>query len=580
MARSKWKTWSVLGFGALAIACFSFSPGAVRAQSGAAPVEDGAAAAPGITAPADSTAAPQWRLDWAEGAVFYEIFVRSFADSDGDGIGDLRGLRSRLDYLNDGDSTTTSDLGVDGLWLMPIFRSPSYHGYDVTDYERVNPDYGTEADLDSLLASAHARGMRVIVDLVMNHTSDRHPWFVESASNPSSPRRDWYVWSPDDRDWGQPWNESGTTWHRKGDDYYYGLFWSGMPDLNFRNPSVRKEMKRIAELWLRRGIGGFRLDATRHLVETGPGAGQSDTQETLAFLRELSAHIRRVRPDALLVGENWIDTATIAEYFGSADSVTRGDALPCNFDFPLAAALVEGVRTGDARGIAGVLREVARLYPPRALDAPFLTNHDMTRVATQLRGETGKLQAAAAALLTLPGVPFLYYGEEIGMENGPGREDPFKRTPMAWDASAGGGFTTGKPWHGFAPGRERANVAALTGDPASLLSRYRALIRMRRALPALRAGDLQVLTPDEAPEPVLAFTRAAAGERLLVLHNLSDREVTAGPYSVGERIASSRSLIPMFLDPDVGMPRLGERGVSVHLPPHATGVWRLPASER
>jgi alpha-amylase len=537
-------------------------------------------AADGGTPSVADAAAPPWRLDWAEGAVFYEIFVRSFADSDGDGIGDLRGLRSRLDYLNDGDSTTTSDLEVDGLWLMPIFRSPSYHGYDVTDYERVNPDYGTEADLDSLLAAAHARGMRVIVDLVMNHTSEQHPWFVEAASGQSSPRRDWYVWSSKDLEWGQPWNAAGDTWHRKGDGYYYGIFWSGMPDLNFRTRAVREEMKRVAESWLRRGIDGFRLDATRHLVETGPGAGQSDTEETRAFLRELSAHIRRVRPDALLVGENWTDTPTIAEYFGSQDSVVRGDGLPCNFNFPLAAALIDGVKSGDARGTAGVLREMERHYPKGALDAPFLTNHDVVRVATQLSGDAAKLHTAAAALLTLPGIAFLYYGEEIGMENGPGKDDPFKRTPMAWDASAGGGFTAGTPWHALAPGKDRANVASQASNPASLLSRYRALIRMRHALRSLRTGKIEVLTPDEEPTPVLAFTRAAAGERLLVLHNLGDREVTAGPYAVGASIVSARSLSPMFLGRGVGTPMLETGTITVTLPPYATGIWGLPASGR
>lgn len=263
--------------------------------------------------------APPWQLDWAEGTVFYEVFVRSFADSDGDGIGDFRGLTSKLDYLNDGKPGTSSDLGVGGVWLMPVFRSPSYHGYDVTDYEHVNPEYGTEEDFDRLLAEAHRRGIKVIVDLVMNHTSSTHPWFVEAAADTASAHRDWYVWSDRDLGWGQPWNPVGPTWHPSTHGWYYGVFWSGMPDLNFRNPAVRAEMLRIADLWLARGVDGFRLDATRHLIETGPGAGESDADETHAFLRQLSAHIRRVRPDALLVGENWTDTATIAPYFGSAD---------------------------------------------------------------------------------------------------------------------------------------------------------------------------------------------------------------------------------------------------------------------
>jgi glycosidase len=519
----------------------------------------------------DCSASPPRDLDWAEGAVMYEVFVRSFADSDGDGIGDLNGLTAKLDYLNDGDSTTTRDLGVDGIWLMPIFPSPSYHGYDVTDYEHVNPDYGTDADFDRLLSEAHRRGIRVIIDLVLNHTSDHHPWFLDSASGPGSPRRDWYVWSPEDRHWGQPWNPLGTAWHRIRGAYYYGLFWSGMPDLNFRTSAVQDEMERIAELWLDRGVDGFRLDATRHLVETGPGDGQSDTPETHSFLREFAERVNRAKPDALLVGENWTDAAAIATYFGSGDSASWGDELPCNFDFPLAAAIVEGVGSGDGRGIAAVLREVKRLYPPGAIDAPFLTNHDMVRVATRLESKPGRLRSAASLLLSLPGTPFLYYGEEAGLENGRGDDDRFKRTPMPWDGSNGGGFTRGTPWFGFAPGRERANVAIEDTIPSSLLSRYRDLIRARRQDLVLRRGRLEeVLTPEEHPTPALAFTRRLGAKRLLIVHNLGDGVVSAGPYAV-----EAPALRPIFVDAGVRASSSGAAGVTVTLPPHAVGIWRI-----
>lgn len=525
-----------------------------------------------IAAPAAAqTPAPPWRLDWAEGAVFYEIFVRSFADSDGDGIGDFRGLTAKLDYLNDGDPATSGDLGIDGIWLMPVFPSPSYHGYDVTDYEHVNPQYGTDADFDRLVAEAHRRGIKVILDLVMNHTSSAHPWFQEAMADSGAPHRDWYVWSDHDPGWGQPWNPGGSSWYRTAHGWYYAVFWSGMPDLNFRSAAVRAEMLRIADLWLARGVDGFRLDATRHLVESGPGAGQSDADETHAFLRELSAHLRRVRPDALLVGENWTESSTIATYFGAADSVTRGDGLPCNFDFPLAGAIVSGVRTGRRQEIVQVLEDVARLYPRGALDATFLTNHDMRRVASQLGGEAEALGAAAAVLLTLPGTPFLYYGEEVGLENGPGGDDKFKRTPMPWDASPGGGFTRGTPWFPFAPGRERANVAAQAGRRGSLLDRYRRLTALRRSHAALGHGDLELVTPDAAPPPVLAFTRRASGERLLVVHNLGAARAESGPLALGPGI---RSLAPLMLDPGVRV-RLGTHGATVTLPAHATGVWSL-----
>ncbi|MGE5176870.1 MAG: alpha-amylase family glycosyl hydrolase [Hyphomicrobiales bacterium] len=514
--------------------------------------------------------APAWNLGWARGAVFYEIFVRSFQDSNGDGIGDFNGLTSRLDYLNDGDPKTHDDLGVDAIWLMPIFASPSYHGYDVTDYEHVNPQYGTEADFDRLLASAHRRGIRVIVDLVLNHTSAQHPWFESASGDTASPYRDWYVWSPTDPGWGQPWNPGGQSWHRATGGYYYGLFWGGMPDLNFRNPKVRAEMERIAEYWLRRGVDGFRLDATRHLIEDGPGAGQSDTPETHAFLREFSACVRRVKPNAILIGENWTDTATIADYFGKPDSAGFGNELPCNFDFPLAASIVDGVKSGDASRIAGVLADVARTYPAGALDAPFLTNHDMQRVATQLGDRADRLRSACAVLLTLPGAPFLYYGEEIGMQNGRGGSDEFKRTPMAWTAAKDGGFSTHDPWFGFAPGKARANVAAEEQDRGSLLRRYVELIRVRHATPALLRGGLTLVTRPDATTPVLAFVRGDGDDRVLVAHNLGDAAATAGPYAL-----EARRFREIFVDPKVGAPSRAAAGVTIQLPPHATGIWKV-----
>ncbi|HEU4383293.1 MAG TPA: alpha-amylase family glycosyl hydrolase [Anaeromyxobacteraceae bacterium] len=498
---------------------------------------------------------------WWNGAVFYEVFVRSFRDSDGDGNGDLEGLVAKLDYLNDGDPATDRDLGVDALWLMPVFASPSYHGYDVTDYEKVNPDYGTNQDLDRLVSEAHRRGIKVVVDLVLNHTSDQHPWFRESASSPQSPRRDWYVWSPTDPGWTQPWNTSASAWHPLKGAYYYGLFWRGMPDLNYRNPAVRAEAKRIAALWLSRGVDGFRLDAIRHLVETGPGAGQGGSPENHVFLRELAAAVRAAKPEAALVGEVWSSTDDIADYYGKG-----GDELQLLFDFPLADAIVKGVLGGSPDGIAAVLGEVLRTYPAGAVDGPFLRNHDQTRVATELGNDPAKLRLAAAILLTLPGSPFLWQGEEIGMQNGPGREDEWKRTPMAWDGSEKGGFSTGEPWMPFAPGKESANVAAETGDPASLLSRYRSLIRARHASPALSRGDLALLP---ARAPLLAFLRRGGGETVLVAHNLG-----AAPAEATGLSAPGAAAEPLLADPGATLASDGS-GWRVALPPRGSGAWRL-----
>lgn len=505
--------------------------------------------------------------EWARGAVFYEVFVRSFKDGNGDGKGDLQGLISKLDYLNDGNPHSFGDLGVDALWLMPVFRSPSYHGYDTTDYEHINPDYGTDDDFAQLLAAAHKRGMKVIVDLVMNHTSSKHPWFVDANSGPDAAKRSWYVWRTDDPGWIQPWADGkNRTWHQGNGGYYYGVFWGGMPDLNFRNPAVRQEMERLADLWLARGVDGFRLDATRHLIEDGPDQQQVDTPETHAFLKELAAHVRAKYPQAVLVGENWTETPIIAAYYGG------GTELPMSFDFPLAKAIVQGAKDGQAGGIAAKLDEIAHLYPKSAIDPPFLTNHDMIRVATEMGGDLGKEKSAAAVLLTLPGAPFLYYGEELGLANGPGTADEQKRTPMPWDGTEIAGFTTGKPWEGFATGKEKTNVAAETSDPQSLLSHYRFLIRARHNSVALRKGSLTLLTPATATTPVLAFLRitpGAAGETVLVLHNLGDTPIEAGPYNV------PGTPDPYFVSPGVPPLSGGSGAWKVQLPPHGSGVWRM-----
>ncbi len=513
-------------------------------------------AAPAVAARV-SKSAPWWK-----GAVFYEVFVRSFADSNGDGKGDLPGLIARLDYLNDGDPSTSSDLGVDALWLMPVFASPSYHGYDVVDYETVNPDYGTNADLDRLLAEAHRRGMRVILDLVLNHTSDRHPWFRESASSPTSAKRDWYVWRPDDPGWTQPWNPGQGTWHRRGDAYYYAIFWSAMPDLNYRTPAVREEAKRIARHWLGRGVDGFRLDAVRHLVESGPGDGQSGSPETHAFLKEFARAVKEAKTDAVLVGEAWSNTFDIADYYGQ-----DGDELDMLFDFPLATAIVDGVKAGSGETIAATLEEVDRTYPRGAVDAPFLTNHDQIRVATQLGGDAARLRLAASILLTLPGAPFIWQGEELGMRQPANNDDEFKRTPLPWDATPGGGFTTAaRPWQRFAPGKETANVASESAEPGSLLSRYRNLVRVRHASAALRSGDLAVVRSVPA---VLAYVRRGGGDTVLVAHNLGPGEAeVAVPDLAG---ASGE---PLLVDAGASLSKDGT-SLRARLAPWSSGIWRM-----
>jgi len=512
---------------------------------------------------------PNPRTDWTNGAVVYELFVRSFQDSDGDGKGDLKGLISRLDYLNDGDPNTTTDLGVDAIWLMPVFKSPSYHGYDITDYESINPDYGTDADFQQLVSEAHKRGIKVIVDFVMNHTSSQHPWFLDSASSTTAAKRSWYLWSQTDLGWRQPWGGTGTTWHLRNGAYYYGVFWDGMPDLNYRSAEVRAEMKRLAALWLSRGVDGFRLDAARYLVEDGGGDQAQDRPDTHAYWKEWAASVRALKPDVLIVGEVWADTTTIGGYYGSTATVPGGDELPLNFDFPLASTLISGVNASDGTRIAAQLKVEQASYAPGATAAPFLSNHDMTRVASQLTANPGREKNAAALLLTVPGTAFIYYGEEVGALQSTGSGDEAKRAPMAWNSTATGGFTTGSPWYAFASNRDTNNVATQSQDPNSLLSRYRKLIHARKASGALTKGGLQLLTPTSGASETLAFLRVDGDETVLVVHNLSDSYANAGPFSLSQ--SSNEALFQ-----DDGAALTGGAGAwRVSLPGRGTGIWRM-----
>jgi glycosidase len=509
---------------------------------------------------------PTWALAPWDGRVCYEIFVRSFQDSDGDGIGDLQGLISRLDYLNDGDPTTDTDLGIEAIWLMPVFASPSYHGYDAIDYYRINPDYGTEADFDALVAECRRRGIAVVLDLMLNHTSSQHPWFVASARDPQGDKRDWYVWREENPGWTQPWG-SGPSWHERNGAYYYGIFWSGMPDLNWRNPEVREEARAISRFWLDRGVAGFRLDAAKHLVATGPGEQQNDAPESHQYWREYSEFLRTEYPDRLMLGEIWSSPDAIAPYYGDAQTVPGGDEFAMTFNFTLAGGIIQTVNLGDAGPLTSALARIAAAYPDGVLDGTFLANHDMTRLATQLGGNVAKQGQAAAILLTLPGTPWLYYGEEVGLRNGTISGDEAKRTPMPW-ADDDTAFTTGVPWFRFAPGRETASVAAQTDDPQSLLSRYRTLIRLRQQHPALRTGDLALVALEGAPTGAVAYLRTAGDQRLLVVHNLADAPATLAWTLPGEPTYTLR-----FGDRGVGVPA----GGAITLPARATGVWELDA---
>ncbi len=488
---------------------------------------------------------------WWKRGVFYQIYVRSFADSDGDGIGDLRGIIEHLDHL----AGSPQSLGVDALWLTPIFPSPLADcGYDVSDHTSVDPAYGGLDDFDALLDECHRRGLKVILDMVLNHTSCEHPWFLESRSSRDNPKRDWYVWR-DGRAPGKPPNRwrsvmegSAWTWDERTGQYYYHAFLPQQPDINWRNPAARRAMLDACRFWLDRGVDGFRLDVINYLHEDellrdNPrrmGWRPYEMQKHIydrcrpedhEVLRELRS-ILDAYPGAMMVGETFTDDpAEAASYLGNGT-----DELHLAFNFDFAAN-----RWSAARFRRSVERWEA-LIPEKGWPAYFLSNHDMPRHITRL-GILGDAEAragvAAVMLLTLRGTPFLYYGEEIGMPasrvpRGKLR-DPVgirfwplpvgrdcARTPMQWTAGEHAGFSTAEPWLPADKSFPVRNVERQRKDPHSLLNLYRRLIRLRKETPALQLGSYRALPGAE--KGVFAYLRELGGHRVAVLLNFTPRD--------------------------------------------------------
>ncbi|MHB8133999.1 MAG: alpha-amylase family glycosyl hydrolase [Anaerolineaceae bacterium] len=450
---------------------------------------------------------------WWNGDVFYEVFVRSFYDSNADGIGDLQGLIQKLDYLNDGDPTTSSDLGVSGIWLMPIFPSTSYHGYDVTDYYSINPEYGTMEDFKELLEAAHQRGIRVIIDYVINHTSVDHPWFKSARSDKNSPYRDWYIWADEDPSYLGPWDED--VWHYNFDkSYYYGVFWSGMPDLNFNNASVNDEFIKITTFWLSEvGVDGFRVDGARHLIEDGKI--QANSKATLRWFEEFYARNKKLNPSVMTVGEVWDSNFAAAKY-------VKEKAFDLVFDFELSESLLEGINGNDGGQITNAVKFNTGLYP-YLQKANFLTNHDMNRVMDVFQHDLIKAKLGAFLLLTIPGVPFIYYGEEIGMIGSKPDEDI--RKPMQWDLSEHAGFTTSNPWRAINSNYSSWNVKTEESDKSSLLNLYKNLIQIRNQNESLRIGEFLNLNNND--KNIVSFLRETDQQKILVLANIgkTDKEI-------------------------------------------------------
>jgi len=484
---------------------------------------------------------------WANETVFYEIFVRSFYDSDGDGKGDIRGVIEKLDYLNDGDPNTTTDLGIGGIWLMPVMESPSYHGYDATDYYTLDKDYGTNDDFKRFMEEAHQRGIRVIVDLMLNHTSVQHEWFIESG-DPQSDKADWYLWQDENPGYRGPDNQQ--VWHGLRGRYYYGVFWSGMPDLNFNNPDVTAQMYDVTRFWLEEmNVDGFRLDAIKHIIEDG--TIQENTPATRQWLADYRAFVKSIKPDALMVGEIWSPTFAIAPYVGTAVDMA--------FEFDLAEALVRGATFGTPNLVTKQLETVFESYPPNAF-ATFLTNHDQNRFMTQVRGDAAAAKNGASLLLTLPGVPFIYYGEEIGMTGMKPDEDI--RKPMQWDDTPKtAGFTNGEHvWRAVnADAFEGVNVAAQTDAPDSLLSHYRALIQARVSSPALQSGAMILV--ESSNRKLFTFLRQSDAQTVLVVINLDDRPVTDYALTLESgTLAEGVAASALMARGEVSAPQVNEQG--------------------
>jgi alpha-glucosidase len=489
--------------------------------------------------------------------VVYQIYPRSFMDSNGDGIGDLDGIRARLDHL--------AWLGVDAIWLSPIFPSPmADFGYDVADYCDIDPVFGTLADFDRLLEAAHARGVRVILDWVPNHTSERHAWFLESRASRANPKRDWYVWRDPAPGGGPPnnWKSifGGSAWELDpaSGQYYLHSFLVEQPDLNWRNPEVVAAMHGSLRFWLDRGVDGFRIDVIHRIAKDpllrdnppserpGPGYGgqrhvhDENHADVHAFLRGIRA-VLDAYPERMAVGEVYImDPTQVAAYYG------RGDELHLAFNFSFLRS------PWDAGSFAREIGAFDALVPVDGWPDVVLSNHDVPRHATRyddpVHGEA-RARAAALLLLTLRGTPFLYYGEEIGMRNGDvPRErmrDPLaitlhpslsrdpERMPMHWRAGPGAGFTSGEPWLPIAADAEVRNVEAQRADRASLLWLYKDLLSLRRETPALERGRYRAV---EAAKGVLAWERHHEASRALVALNFTD--VTCSPGLPAARVVA------------------------------------------
>ncbi len=486
---------------------------------------------------------------WYKDAVIYQVHVRALYDSNGDGIGDFRGLAQKLDYLQ--------DLGINAIWLMPFFPSPLRDdGYDISDYTSVHPSYGTLDDFKVFLDAAHHRNIRVIIELVLNHTSDQHPWFQESRSSVDNPRRDWYVWSDTDTRYRGAriifldTERSNWAWDPISKAYYWHRFFSHQPDLNYDNPAVREEMWNVMKFWLELGVDGFRLDAVPYLVER-EGTSCENLPETHEVIKELRRRLDQEFPGRMLLAEANQWPADLRAYFGD------GDEFHMAFHFPLMPRMFMGLKLEDRKPITEILQQTPQI-PDACQWCLFLRNHDeltlemvtdmerdymydeyahdkgmrlnlgiRRRLATLLDNDRRRIELMNGLLMSLPGTPVIYYGDEIGMGDNIYLGDRNGvRTPMQWDGGWNSGFSSADPESLYAAlilnpvyGYPAVNVQSQRRSQHSLLSWMRRIIEVRKSTPIFGRGSIEFLYPEN--HRVLAYLRQLGAETILVVNNLS-----------------------------------------------------------
>jgi maltose alpha-D-glucosyltransferase/alpha-amylase len=488
---------------------------------------------------------------WFKDAVFYEVYVRGFYDSNADGVGDFRGLTEKLDYIE--------WLGVDCLWLLPMYASPLRDGgYDIADFYTILPDYGTLEDFKTFLDAAHARGIRVITDLVVNHTSDQHPWFKAASASPDSPKRDWYVWSDTNERYKEAriiftdMEKSNWTWCESAQSFYWHRFFSHQPDLNYDNSQVERAMLEVVDFWLDLGVDGFRVDAVPYLYER-EGTSCENLPETHAFLKRLRAHVELRYPSALLLAEANQWPEDVVAYFGDGDEFHMG------YHFPIMPRLFMALRQEDRRPIVEILERTPGI-PANCQWGMFLRNHDeltlemvtdeerdylyneyakdrrmrlnlgiRRRLAPLLDNSRRRIELLHALLLSLPGSPFLYYGDEIGMGDNIylGDRDGV-RTPMQWTVDRNAGFSRADFARLYFPvimdpvfGYQSVNVEAQQRYSSSLLHWMRNMITLRQRHRVFGRGEMKFVKPEN--RKIFAFTREHADEAVLCVFNLSER---------------------------------------------------------